>query len=133
MRLRENLRQWVSRCHTKRMALYIFGVIMVGILLGVSALFILSNREYKITAYCSCSRCCKKNDSITASGHKARVGYCASKSLPFGTVIDIQGVGRYIVMDRGLKENYHLDIWYPTHRQAQNFGVRYCKIKRSWR
>jgi 3D (Asp-Asp-Asp) domain-containing protein len=46
-------------------------------------------------------------------------------------VVDIKGVGRFIVMDRGLKEDYHLDIWYPTHRQAQEFGVRYCKIKRS--
>lgn len=103
---------------------YIVWIIFVVCLLNL-------NRPYKITAYCSCAICCKKHNGLTASGEKARWGYCASKNLPFGTVVDIKGVGRFIVMDRGLKEDYHLDIWYPTHRQAQEFGVRYCKIKRS--
>jgi len=131
MRLSVSLSQWGSRCHIKKMARYIFGVIMVVTLLGVSALFISSNRKYKITAYCSCRACCKKDDGVMTSGVQARRGYCASKSLPFGTVVNIAGVGRFVVMDRGLKNDYHLDIWYPTHKQAQAFGVRYCKIQRS--
>lgn len=58
---------------------------------------------YKITGYDTCSRCCGKTDGITASGTQATVGRtcAADKSLPFGTVLYIEGIGYRTVEDRG--------------------------------
>lgn len=59
--------------------------------------------SYRITGYDTCSRCCGKSDGITASGTQAAVGRtcAADKSLPFGTVLYIEGIGYRTVEDRG--------------------------------
>jgi len=85
--------------------------------------------EYRITAYCSCEKCCKKSDGITASGANAIQGYCATRDLPFRTVIEIEGVGIFKIMDRGPVDRRHIDIWFPTHRQALEFGTRKSRVK----
>lgn len=94
-----------------------------------------------MTAYCNCKKCCGKNpgDSgygITASGKQTCPGCCACNWLPFGTKVTIAGIGEYTVMDRGAKslfgsrENHilHIDIWFPSHREALNFGKQYRKV-----
>jgi len=90
---------------------------------------------WKITASCSCKLCCGKTDGITASGKPAKSGYVACNWLPFGTRLVIDG-NEYVVMDRGAKSLFgskrnhikHLDIWFPTHKDAVLYGVQYKPV-----
>ena len=90
----------------------------------------------RLSAYCPCEKCCGEfADGITASGvsvqeifeNKAKYGFCvaAPKHVPFYTKVLIQGVGVGTVLDRGgaIKGN-KLDLLFPTHQEALNFGVR---------
>ena len=63
--------------------------------------------KFRITAYCSCEICCGKwaenrPDGIVygASGEELVAGVSCASPLPFGTVVEIEGVGTYIVQDR---------------------------------
>lgn len=83
---------------------------------------------YKITAYCSCELCCGKwADGITALGTEARWGVVAC-DLPFETQVEIESLGTFVVEDRG-PTGKHIDIWFPTHQQALEFGVRYLRVR----
>ena len=94
---------------------------------------------YKVTAYCSCKRCCGKSDGITASGHKLKPGdkVVAGNWLPFGTKVKIEGLGVYSVQDRGAKSLFgsknnhikHLDVWMSNHKEALKFGVKWLKVE----
>lgn len=78
------------------------------------------------TAYCPCSKCCEKSDGITASGVKAQAGHtiAAPSSYYFGQQIEIDGI-IYTVEDRGgAIKNNKIDIFFNTHSEAQNYGVR---------
>ena len=48
-------------------------------------------RIFKVTAYCSCAKCCGKTNGITASGTKATAGrtVATSSQFSFGTQLDI--------------------------------------------
>lgn len=85
---------------------------------------------YKLTAYCSCAKCCGKSDGITASGTKVKAGrtIAAPSTFPFGTKIMING-HIYTVEDRGgaIKGN-RIDIYFDTHEQALQFGVKNMEI-----
>ena len=91
---------------------------------------------WKITAYCSCEKCCGKSDGITASGKQAKEGYIACNWLRFGTKVKIDGK-EYIVMDRGAKSQFgdsehhikHIDIWMPSHTEALKHGVKWQKVE----
>lgn len=77
---------------------------------------------YSITAYCPCEYCCGKTDGITASGTQATAGRTVGcNSLPFGTVISINGQ-QYVVEDRGGMSSNVIDIFFNTHQEALNFG-----------
>ena len=81
--------------------------------------------KYKLTYYCSCSKCCGKSDGITASGKKAQEGITvASNSLPLGTKISIDG-HIYTVQDRGGMASNVIDIFVSSHQKALNLGVKY--------
>lgn len=81
--------------------------------------------KYKLTYYCSCSKCCGKSDGITASGKKAQEGITvASNSLPLGTKISIDG-HVYEVQDRGGMASNVIDIFVSSHQKALNLGVKY--------
>ena len=87
---------------------------------------------WRISAYCVCSQCCGKwSDGITASGAKA-VGklIAAPPEIPFGTWIDIPGYGIAEVLDRGgVIKGRRLDLLFPTHQEALNWGVEYLEIR----
>ncbi len=110
---------------------------MVCFIMGMGLCPIYGRDLWKITAYCSCSKCCGKSDGITVSGHKAEQGYVACNWLPFGTKVSIEGLGTFRVMDRGArslfgsKDNHikHIDIWLPTHKEAGTFGVQYKEVR----
>lgn len=81
--------------------------------------------KYKLTYYCSCSKCCGKSDGITASGKKAQEGITvASNSIPLGTKISIDG-HVYEVQDRGGMASNVIDIFVSSHQKALNLGVKY--------
>src|SRR3990167_4994941 len=92
---------------------------------------------FKISAYCPCEICCLKTDGITASSKKARYGYAACNWLTFDTQVNIEGLGIFSVQDRGARSQFgsyknkikHIDIFFPTHKQAKQFGVQYRKVK----
>ena len=57
---------------------------------------------FKVTAYCSCAKCCGKKTGRTASGTQATAGHtvAASGQFAFGTKLIINGQ-QYTVEDRG--------------------------------
>lgn len=99
--------------------------------------------EYRLTAYCSCEKCCgewAKNRPLdengnpiiyTASMNVAKQGVTVAADtsvLPFGTVLLIDG-HEYIVQDRGgaIKGN-RIDVYFESHEEALQFGVQYKEI-----
>lgn len=87
--------------------------------------------EFKLTAYCPCTKCCGKNDGITATGTKATAGRTVAvdpKKIPYGTELIING-NTYIAEDCGgvIKGNI-IDIYFDSHKEALNFGVQYADV-----
>lgn len=85
---------------------------------------------YKITAYCSCAKCCGKATGRTAMGTKATAGrtVAASGKFAFGTKLNING-HVYTVEDRGGAINGNkIDIYVNSHAEALAWGVRYLPV-----
>lgn len=86
---------------------------------------------YKVTAYCSCSKCCGKRTGRTASGTRATAGrtVAASSKFSFGTKLKINGK-TYVVEDRGgaVKGN-KIDVYMNSHSAALRWGVRYLPVE----
>ena len=85
---------------------------------------------YKITAYCSCAKCCGKETGRTAMGTKATAGrtVAASGKFAFGTKLNING-HVYTVEDRGGAINGNkIDIYVNSHAEALAWGVRYLPV-----
>ena len=89
-----------------------------------------SNTTNKVTAYCSCSKCCGKTTGRTASGTKATAGRTAAApaKFAFGTKLNIGGK-IYTVEDRGgaIKGN-RIDIYVNSHSAALQWGVKYLPV-----
>ena len=87
--------------------------------------------NFKITAYCACSKCCGKSDGITASGVKATAGRTIAVDtniIPFGTKVIIDGY-EYVAEDRGGSIiGNRIDIFMESHAEAINFGVQYKEV-----
>jgi 3D (Asp-Asp-Asp) domain-containing protein len=82
---------------------------------------------FKVTGYCPCMKCCGKTDGITASGVKATANHtiAAPRTYPFGTRINLNGYGVFVVEDRGgAIQGNRLDRFFNTHQEALNWGVR---------
>jgi len=92
--------------------------------------------QMKVTAYCPCSKCCGSSaDGITASNHRIQAGdtfAAADRKYPFGTKMIIPGYdnGRQVeVLDRGgAITGNHIDIFFPTHEKALQWGVKYVNV-----
>lgn len=97
--------------------------------------------EFRVTAYCSCEICCgqwaenRPNGIVYgASGEELIAGVSCASPLPFGTVLEIEGVGTYIVQDRTASwvvdkygENI-VDIYFDDHQAALEFGLQYRNV-----
>ena len=87
---------------------------------------------YRVTAYCPCEKCCGKwADGFTASG-KPAVGkiVAAPPIFPFGTRMYIPQYGQAVVQDRGgAITGNRLDVLFPTHEEALQWGVKYLKVR----
>lgn len=91
---------------------------------------VVDGTTYKITAYCSCSKCCGKSTGRTASGTTATAGrtVAAPANFSFGTKLNIGG-NIYTVEDRGgsIKGN-KIDIYVNSHSEALRWGVKYLPV-----
>ena len=89
---------------------------------------------YRVTAYCPGPCCCGEwADGITASGLPVTANggkfVAADKSIPFGTMLNIPGYGYAPVLDRGgAIKGKRIDVFFPTHQEALNWGVKYLNI-----
>lgn len=89
-----------------------------------------TTKIFKVTAYCSCAKCCGKTTGITASGTKATAGrtVAASSQFAFGTQLNIAG-NTYTVEDRGgAIQGNRIDIYMNSHAEALAWGVRYLPV-----
>jgi 3D (Asp-Asp-Asp) domain-containing protein len=88
-------------------------------------------REFTVTAYCPCEKCCGKwADGIFYDGTKCGgVAIAADRAIPIGTVMDVPGYGKAIVRDRGgAIKGSKLDVYFDSHQDALNWGV-HKKVK----
>jgi 3D (Asp-Asp-Asp) domain-containing protein len=94
----------------------------------------LENKKVTVTAYSSTEWETQGDPFITASGMHVKDGIIANNLLPFGTEIKLPGIFGdkvFIVQDRMhfRKSDYHFDIWFPSHKQALNFGAQTSEIE----
>ena len=104
---------------------------------------LISLGEFKLTAYCSCQKCCGKwalNRPLDENGNEIVYGASgerlfASTSIavdpsviPLGTEVIING-NTYIAHDTGsaVKGNV-IDIYFDSHEEAWNFGLQYAEV-----
>ena len=86
---------------------------------------------FKVTAYCSCAKCCGKQTGITASGTRATAGrtIAASGQFAFGTKLVINGK-EYTVEDRGgAIQGNKIDVYMNSHAEALAWGVKYLPVQ----
>ena len=89
-----------------------------------------SGQIYKVTAYCSCAKCCGKTTGITASGTRATAGrtIAAPAKFAFGTKLSLNGKV-YTVEDRGgAISGNRIDLYVSSHAEALAWGVRYFPV-----
>ena len=89
--------------------------------------------EFKLTAYCPCSRCCGKwANGITSTGTTAAEGRTIAvdpRVIPYGSTVTIyfsDGTSHtYTAEDCGgaIKEN-RIDVFFDNHQTALQFGVQ---------
>lgn len=105
-----------------------------------------------VTGYCNCAQCCgweldefgepvynygpmkgkPKAVGVTARGTTARTGTVAAdpKVFPFGTRLSIPGYGTGVVEDVGGSiRGRHIDVWFPTHEEALQWGCRKLHVE----
>ena len=105
----------------------------------------IESTEFRVTAYCSCEKCCGKWASLRpldengnpivlgASGEVLAPGISCASTYPFGTEINLDGIGTVIVEDRTadwVVEKYGeniVDIYFDDHQTALNFGLKYVE------
>lgn len=101
--------------------------------------------EFRATAYCPCEKCCGKWATLRPQDENGQpivygatgivlqsgISVAADTSIyPMGTVLEIQGFGKFIVQDRGgsIKGN-RIDIYFDNHDEAVDFGVQTVKVR----
>lgn len=87
--------------------------------------------QFKLTGYCPCAACCGSATGITSTGTVATAGRTIAANpsiLPYGTVVYIEGYGTFTVEDTGHLGSYTLDVFFNSHQEALNFGVRYANV-----
>lgn len=85
---------------------------------------------FKVTAYCSCSKCCGPYaNGITATGTQVAAGRTIAVDknvIPLGTTVYINGVA-YVAEDTGVRGKT-IDLYMDSHSAALQWGVQYCTV-----
>lgn len=81
---------------------------------------------FTITAYCPCIECSEGYGTNTSTGKVATEGRTVAvdpKKIPYGTKLEIEGVGVRVAEDcgGGIKGN-RIDLYFSDHQSALNFG-----------
>ncbi|MFO7807052.1 MAG: 3D domain-containing protein [Candidatus Moraniibacteriota bacterium] len=87
--------------------------------------------QIMVTGYSSTPDQCWGDPFRTASGSRVHKGTMACPpEYPFGTKIEIEGMGTYTCEDRGgaIKGN-QFDMWFPSRGEALNWGRRTVDAK----
>ena len=119
---------------------------LLSILIGFGSLILISRYVYgsdkylgifEITGYCNDEKCTGKNIGdkgygITKSGKIAKWGTVAvdTKIISLGTKLKIEGFDTiFEALDIGgaIKKD-KIDIWFPTHQEALNWGRQKRKV-----
>lgn len=97
---------------------------------------------FRVTAYCPCEKCCgkwalnrpkDKNGNPIARGASGTVlipKVSVASPLPFGTEIELEGVGTVVVHDRTAQwvvDKYGdtiIDLYFETHEEVNEWGAR---------
>ncbi len=90
---------------------------------------------FTITAYCPCRICCGDysyevtgKEPCTATGTVPVAGRTIAVDpsvIPYGSHVNIEGMGTYIAEDCGGAVNdNHIDVYFNTHEEAIQFGVK---------
>lgn len=116
-------------------------IFVIGVLTSILNQVLVTNlraETFKVTAYCSCVKCCNKKPSdkrygITASGKMARWGTVAvdRNLIKLGSKLRIEGFPNTTFRAEdvgGAIKGKHIDIWFPSHKEALNFGVKYMVV-----
>lgn len=97
--------------------------------------------SFRVTAYCSCEKCCgewaknRPNGIVYgAAGVELKAGVSCASPLSLGTVVEVEGLGEYIVQDRPAQwvidkygEN-QIDIYFDNHEAASAFGLKQLNV-----
>tara|TARA_B100002003_G_C13790258_1_gene390775 strand:+ start:136 stop:552 length:417 start_codon:yes stop_codon:yes gene_type:complete len=116
-----------------------FVVVVTVSLLSMVFVNSLQAEVFTATAYCSCKKCCDKDPSskwygITASGRRARWGTVAvdRRLIKLGSRLRIEGFPKTIFRAEdvgGAIKGKHIDLWFPSHREALKFGRQKLVVK----
>lgn len=88
--------------------------------------------KFRLTAYCTCEKCCGEwADGITYTGTEATPGRTIAvdpRVIPLGSTVLVNGV-EYTAEDiGGAIKGKRIDVLFPSHREALEFGVQYAEI-----
>lgn len=99
--------------------------------------------QFKLTAYCSCRKCCGKyaeNRPIDSRGETIVYGASGNKLsadrsiavdtsiIPYGSKVIING-RTYVAEDCGGKvKGKHIDVYFSNHSKALEFGKKYAEV-----
>lgn len=97
--------------------------------------------SFRVTAYCSCEKCCgewaknRPNGIVYgAAGVELKAGVSCASPLPLGTVVEVEGLGEYIVQDcpaQWVIDKYgenQIDIYFDNHEAASAFGLKQLNV-----
>lgn len=86
-----------------------------------------------VTAYCACQLCCGHYaGSPTASGAMPKQGVtiAAPRHIPFGTKVNVSGLGTFTVQDRtAVRFDGRFDVFMTNHQAAIKFGKQRRQIQ----
>src|SRR5438552_15624749 len=84
-----------------------------------------------VTGYCNCPACTGYySGGPTASGAMPRQGItiAAPRSIPFGTVLEIEGLGRRVVQDRlASSHDNRIELFFRSTAVSMRFGNKKLK------
>lgn len=87
---------------------------------------------FELTAYCPCCDCSDGYGRNTSTGKRAVQGRTIAvdhKIIPYGTVIYIQGLGRYVAEDCGGDvDGKRIDVFFNHHADTKIFGRQKRKV-----